>query len=211
MAAASALVALVDVSVIGDAAMAQLPARLSAGEAARYRRFARPERARQFLVGRVLLRQLAGQLLGLPPAAFEVTERPALAPLLRLAGGQGSVPFFSLSHSGPWVACAVSATTALGLDIEVIDPRRDTAALARHVFDGAACAALARLPPEAAVDGFYRLWSEKEARYKLGPCVGPCALASCIGLAHPGLAAVLCSATPLSFVPSMVLTTLDGM
>lgn len=205
MAPASARVALVDTSGLGAAQLAPWLDRLGAEEAARYRRFVRPERARQFLVGRVLLRQLAGCLLGVPAAAFVVTERPGQAPLLQLAGGQAGVPFFSLSHSGPWVACALSAETALGLDIEVIDPRRDTGALARHAFDAGECAALAVLAPEEAMDGFYRLWSGKEARYKLGPC----AFASCVSLAHPGLAAVLCSATPLTVAPSMVLTTLD--
>ncbi len=126
------------------------------GEALRHGRFLRRERQRQFLVGRLLLRQADGQLLGVAPHTLRLGERPGRAPHLALADATLAVPFFSLSHSGPWVACAVSADTALGLDIEMLDSARDLLALAEQAFGAASAAALAALPDLARVPHFYQ-------------------------------------------------------
>jgi 4'-phosphopantetheinyl transferase len=84
---------------------------------------------------------------------------------------KGVQPGFSIAHSGRWVACAVSAQTALGLDIEMKDGARDLNALAAQAFDSVEMSQWERLqglPGDQRVEGFYRLWSEKEARFKLG-------------------------------------------
>src|SRR5471032_2041460 len=166
---------LINTAAIGeDQVQAVLPL-LSVSEAARYRRFVRPQRQRQFLIGRVLLRRALCTVLDLPADALTVEEHVGHAPRVHLPAGVAP-PGFSISHSGDWVACAVSASTALGLDIELLDPARDIAA-------------------------FYRMWSSKEARYKLG--VGSDAAASCIALAHPALSIVVCSAQPLATAPAI--------
>src|SRR5476649_1476622 len=172
---------LINTAAIGeDQVQAVLPL-LSVSEAARYRRFVRPQRQRQFLIGRVLLRRALCTVLDLPAG---------VAP-----------PGFSISHSGDWVACAVSASTALGLDIELLDPARDIAALAEQSFDAIELAALGMEPESRRMAAFYRMWSSKEARYKLG--VGSDAAASCIALAHPALSIVVCSAQPLATAPAI--------
>ncbi|MET3132916.1 4'-phosphopantetheinyl transferase [Oxalobacteraceae bacterium GrIS 1.11] len=202
---ASVRVCLVDATRVREADLLALLARLGAAETARYRRFVRPQRQRQFLLGRILLRQAMGQLLGLPSEAFGLTERPGQAPLLTLADTAIPMPFFSLSHSGDWVACALGADCALGLDIEVLDPARDLLALARQAFGVDDAERLAALPGDSRLLAFYGLWSEQEARYKLGPCAAP----ACVKLAHPALSIVVCSARPLASPPSLILTTLD--
>lgn len=189
-----AAVWLVDGRDIGDDALAQFIAWLSPGEAQRYRQFVRPLRQRQFLIGRVLLRQALGKLLGAPAASVKLIEQPGNAPQLDWPDRSGVG--FSLSHSGPWVACAVSAETRLGLDIEVIDPARDLPALAEQAFDPDQNAWLNARPDASRVSDFYRLWSAKEARFKLNA-----PSAQCIALSHPQLSAVLCSAHSLSHVP----------
>lgn len=199
-----AAVWLTDGSGVSDAALDALRAWLSPGEAARYRRFLRPRRRRQFLIGRILLRRALGELLGVPAATVDLIERPGAVPQLMMPGPAQAMPGFSLSHSGDWVACAVSADTALGLDIEVIDANRDLAALAEQAFDAGQVAYLSKLDGAPRRQAFYRMWSEQEARYKLGECAAP----SCIALAHAGLSLVLCSAQPLSALPALVM---DGL
>ena len=201
---ASACIWLADAAGSTDKELASYHARLSVSEALRYRRFVRPRRQRQFLAGRMLLRQAAGALLGVPAGMLSLIERPGQAPALLLADASLAVPFFSLSHSGGWVACAVSADTPLGLDIEVLNPARDLLSLAGQAFDAGEIAWLSQLPGDERVAAFYRLWSGKEARYKLGQCAAP----SCISLPHESLSIVLCSALPLSAAPALVLATL---
>ena len=181
---------LTHVDDVGAAALRDYRAWLSAGEAARFERFARPARQRQFLLGRGLLRQALGELLASAPDAIHLHERRGLAP--RLDGPHAAQ--FSISHSGPWVACAVSADVALGLDIEIRNAKRDLAALAEAAFDSEAVDALAALAPAERVDDFYRRWCQQEALFKLGAHAAP----ACITVPHAELAIVVCGAQPLT-------------
>lgn len=208
-ATSSAQLFLVDSVNVDDAALAKSVAWLSAGEAARYRGFVRPHRQRQFLIGRTLLRMALARMLGCAPEALLFEQLAGRAPrLLKPAPGKdGTAPGFSISHSGQWVACAVSANTALGLDIEVPDPARDIEALAEHAFDDATRARWRAAAPEQRLALFYRLWSEREARIKLGQSPGDPA-PSCIVVPHAQLSVVLCSARPLAPAPEIELVAL---
>ncbi|MDX1966294.1 MAG: 4'-phosphopantetheinyl transferase superfamily protein [Planctomycetaceae bacterium] len=73
---------------------------------------------------------------------------------------------FNVSHSGDWGVIAVSWERTLGVDIESIDPNLDGAALASRFFSEHERAELLSLPPEDLQDGFYRLWTTKEAYIK---------------------------------------------
>ena len=191
---AHAAISLLDARSIDEALLAGYASWLSPAELARYRRFRRPQRQRQFLLGRALLRTLLGQAMDLPAVSIALEERAGQAPL-----AAAGAPWFSLSHSGHWIACAVSSGTALGLDIEVMDGRRDLPALARQAFGDTVADALAAMAHEDQVASFYRCWSEYEARYKLGGKDGEAA--SCVALAHAELSIVLCSAAPLAQRP----------
>lgn len=157
---------------------------LSPGEAARHASFTRPERRRQFLIGRVLARKALAAMSGTDAAGIVLEERPGLGPLV--AGRKASL---SISHSGPWVGCAVSADCAIGLDIETIDASRDIQALALHAFGEEECALLAARPAEHRVRDFYVMWSKQEASIKLGM-----PSEHFIEVAHPTLAIALCCA-----------------
>lgn len=166
---------------------------LSASEAVRCARFLRQQRQRQYLLGRVLARKAIGALLGVAPRAVVLEERSGQAPALTLpAAPQVS---FSIAHSGHWVACAVSAGTRLGLDIETLDTGRDLLALAEQAFPFEQFEALARMDPAGRVARFYALWCEQEARIKLGAEGG-----ACVALAHPEVAIALCSLHALDAV-----------
>lgn len=164
---------------------------LGASERVRLAGFVRRERRRQFVLGRALLRCALAPLLGALPANIALIERRGQAPLLDCPVPE--LPHFSLSHSGPWIACAVSSGAALGLDIERRDATRDIHALAAQAFDAEQQAMLARLPPAQRMEAFYQLWSSAEARYKLGAPAAHEAV-----LAHASLSIVLCSAQPLA-------------
>lgn len=189
-----ATVWLVDSRTVDDEKLLQHISWLNADELQRYQRFLRLERQRQFLTGRILLRFALGKLLGVAPASISLSERPGHAPLLNWPQ---SAPGYSISHSGPWVACAVSAHTSLGLDIELLDAERDLPALAEQAFDADVAALLGSKTGCDRVHAFYALWSEKEARYKLASTTGISSNGSCIGLPHADLSIVLCSAQPL--------------
>jgi 4'-phosphopantetheinyl transferase len=73
---------------------------------------------------------------------------------------------FNLSHSGDWLACAITAGTAVGLDIEYCDPDRDVLKLARRFFQTHEIAALQACNREEQTARFYDYWTLKEARVK---------------------------------------------
>lgn len=130
---------------------------LNAGERQRLQGFAHPRRAQVYLAGRWLLRE-ALQAWGAPPSC-EVD-----------AQGRSHVPgrpglWLSLSHSGPYLACAV-ADAAVGLDLECLQPRRDLLGLAALMSGPAQCQRLAGLQGDAQLQCFYRDWTLKEAWLK---------------------------------------------
>lgn len=186
-----------DAATLADEALAPFVHWLSCGEGERYRGFTRPLRRRQFLVGRVMLRQALGMLLGVPARRVSLLERPGAAP--QLAWPQAEGIGYSISHSGNWVACAASLDAALGLDIETIDPARDLLGLAEQAFDPDEQAGLRALPAADRARAFYALWCAREARFKLGRDAG-----DCIHLAHGGLAVALCSSRRLTPPPRLI-------
>ncbi|MCX7220050.1 MAG: 4'-phosphopantetheinyl transferase superfamily protein, partial [Burkholderiales bacterium] len=163
---ACATIWLLDGRKVSEAMLAASLAWLNADEQQRYARFIRPERQRQFLLGRWLLRRMLAESLALTPSQIVLHERPHNAPLLLLDTGL-PLPHFSLSHSGPWIACALSMQSALGLDIELLDGERDLAGLAEQIFDSSELASFKALPEAEKCLSFYQAWSSKEAHCKL--------------------------------------------
>jgi len=200
------LIWLADVNAMTDASLQRYLAWLTPGELARHGRFVRELRRRQFVAGRILLRMALAPLLRVQPQQVLLEERTGQAPRLLTPAPGGAAPGFSVSHSGSWVACAVG-THPVGLDIEVRDSSRDLSALARQAFDADEAARweqMQRWEAAARVEGFYRMWSEKEARFKLGLAVG----GHCVAVPHPELSMVVCSTAQPADVPQPVLVAL---
>jgi 4'-phosphopantetheinyl transferase len=188
---------LVDSAALPGAALEAGLRWLGEAERLRHARFVRAERSRQFVAGRVLLRMAIGALLGVAPRTVELLERPGNAPALAFPERPGLG--LSISHSGPWVACAASLEAPLGLDIERIDPARDLVALAEQAFGAEAAAQLAALDEAARLHAFYRQWCRYEAHIKLGL---DGAHDHCFEL--PGLALVLSSTRLLEVRPAVI-------
>lgn len=157
---------LIDAGALSGAALDAYAEWLGESERERSARFVRPERRRQFIVGRALLRHALGRLLDVAPRDIVLRERPGNAPALASPAVHGLG--FSISHSGPWVACAASTVCGLSLDIERIDERRDVLALAQQALGDDALAELQALEGKERVHAFYRMWCLHEAHVKLG-------------------------------------------
>jgi len=137
-------------------------ATLSADEVARARRFVFEADRHRFMAARAALRQLIGQRTGTPPAALRfATDRFGKPALATHDGLQ-----FNLSHSGATGVLAMSARTALGVDLEAVRPVPDAESLAAAYFAPAERAAIAACAPNTREIAFLRCWTRKEACLK---------------------------------------------
>jgi 4'-phosphopantetheinyl transferase len=194
---------LMDAGVLSGAALDGYAEWLGESERERCARFVRAQRRRQFIVGRALLRHALGRLLGVAPRSIVLRERPGNAPLLETPAPDGIG--FSISHSGPWVACAASTVGALGLDIERIDARRDVLALAEQALGPEALVELQALEGDERVHAFYRMWCLHEAGIKLGgPGAGEYVFE------QRGLAIALLCTVPLPVAPVPVVVAFNA-
>lgn len=132
-------------------------------ERARAARFVRPVDAAQHLLGRALVRRIAGALAGIPPTEVELLAEPSGKP--RIGHSHLEV---SISHSGGWVACAFSPSGRIGVDVEVAETGRPVAVaeLAPVVLAAGERAFLEALPEAARANAFLDLWRRKEAVLK---------------------------------------------
>jgi 4'-phosphopantetheinyl transferase len=167
---------------------------LSAAARRRADAMIRPARRQQFVLARALLRFIGLRHCGGDASALQIAERPDDAPVLKLA--TGVVPHFSLSHSWPWIACATSHASAVGLDVEVIDASRDAVALSEYVFTADEHQWL--LAQRDRTGAFYRLWTAREAKVKLASRLGGATFAMHLHYEHPidGLALTVASSAP---------------
>ncbi len=96
-----------------------------------------------------------------PDLQFVLKEhgKPALA-------GAAHALDFNLSHSGDWLACAVTAGTPVGVDLEFCDPKRVSMKVARRFFRKEEVAVLEACSGARRADQFYDFWTLKEAAVK---------------------------------------------
>ncbi len=136
---------------------------LDRNEIARRDIFAREEDRDRFTLGRAMLRAALGRALDRAAHAIsftlEVYGRPFLADEPEIG--------FSLSHSGDYIALAVSAIgPEVGVDVEAFDRSIDFVDIARSVLAIEEHARLTALPAAEREDYFLALWTLKEAHLK---------------------------------------------
>jgi 4'-phosphopantetheinyl transferase len=149
-------VAIVSVSAAEVDALRPL---LSADERRKVERYRFEADRRRSIVGRGTLRQLLGRRLGRDPRELAFVEGPQGKPALE----RGELEF-NVSHSGDRVAIAIAEGTAVGIDIEVEQPRMtDLAQLARRYF---APDEAAEVEKEEDAALFFTIWTAKEAVIK---------------------------------------------
>lgn len=141
---------------------ADAPECLSDDELARAQRFRFVTERRRFLNRRVRLRQGLARYLNCAPRVLRFGAnafgKPTLAnePSLR----------FSFSHSADLALLAVAREREVGVDVELQRPLPEARRMAQSFFAPDELAALASLPEDAFVPGFFECWSRKEAFVK---------------------------------------------
>lgn len=154
-----------------DAAIDGLHALLDPAEQARAAQFRFDRDRRRFVARRGRLRRLLSGYLDRPARDLTFEHNAFGKPALRDGGSLN----FNLSSSGGIGLCVVARGIAVGCDIERRDAALADPAVADRLFAPAERQALAALPPEQWVDGFFNCWTRKEAFVK--------ALGA--GLSHP--------------------------
>lgn len=119
-----------------------------------------PRRRAQFILGRVLLRHALLSGFG---ASADAWRLDASCGKPRMVGV--GAPEISLSHARHLVVCA-TAPFQIGLDVEACRTR-DFAALAEQICTPRELAHFLSLPIDERCVAFYRMWTLKEAVYKL--------------------------------------------
>jgi 4'-phosphopantetheinyl transferase len=142
---------------------------LSSCEKKRYLRFLRRERQRQFLLGRILLRQAISCATGLSLDRIAVIDKPGEAPEVIVPHVNTRKLSFSISHSQQRIICGVGTDCRLGVDVEFNDPRRDILNMSKMVFGSEDLRWLTKHKGRDVVAAFYLLWCSREAVLKLLP------------------------------------------
>lgn len=136
---------------------------LSQQEEARLSTMSAPRRRTQFIAGRWLARQCLAAQGGGRWQDYGLSAPDDGAPQLLAAPVSGAW-YFSLSHSGDWLACAVSSLP-VGVDVECSDRARDFPALNEWMHEPQALADMPADPREQQA-WFYAQWTLKEAWLK---------------------------------------------
>jgi 4'-phosphopantetheinyl transferase len=134
---------------------------LNKDECSRAERFHSPSHQRRFIAAHAMLRMILGNYLDVHPTAVEFTFNKYHKPsLLNHPDLQ-----FNMSHSDEMVVYAFTRTGTIGIDIEKFTDNNKLD-LASRFFSVAEIAALSALSHTAQIEGFYHLWSRKEAIIK---------------------------------------------
>ncbi|RKS07973.1 4'-phosphopantetheinyl transferase [Nocardiopsis sp. Huas11] len=161
-----------------DSALLRL---LDEGERTRNARFRRQADRDRHLLGRALARLALADLAGCPPEKVTFDLRCRSCEDKERAGARAgdeephgkphpSGPAqgleISVSHSGDWVALAVSEGPAVGIDVEGVSVTRDVEGLADYTLADVERQAWLRLPAVERAVAFFGYWARKEALLK---------------------------------------------
>lgn len=129
-----------------------------------------PRRRSQFIAGRWLARRCLAAQAGGHWQDYALSAPDDGAPQL-LAAPVPGVWYFSLSHSGDWLACAISPQP-VGVDVECSDRERDFQALNEWMHEPLALQDAPGNPWEQQA-WFYAQWTLKEAWLKQVTAANP--------------------------------------
>lgn len=138
---------------------------LTVQEQSRFEQIRYPRDKSAFASRRVQRRLLLASLLGAAPEELVFDHNAFGKPTLRQAGDLQ----FNCSSSGDVGLCIVSRGVDLGCDIERRDPLKASKAITERFFAPAERVALANLPANQWLEGFFNVWTGKEAFLK---CLG---------------------------------------
>jgi 4'-phosphopantetheinyl transferase len=121
-----------------------------------------------YIAAHVWLRRILGAALAARPSELVFTRdahgKPAVSSASRPASG-GTLDF-SLSHTADGIACALSSTCRVGVDIEQLAPISRLAAVASYALHPDEMHHLLTAPEHQQLPRFYRFWTAKESLLK---------------------------------------------
>ena len=146
-------------------ALSELGSLLSPAEQERADRFYFAADRERFVVAHGCLRVLLGRYLRETPRTLRFLDNPHGKPALEPSGDQAGLRF-NLSHSQGLVLYAVARGREVGVDVEQIRLVADFERIAEQFFSPAERKKLKMLRTECKLDGFFGLWTLKEAYVK---------------------------------------------
>ena len=137
---------------------------LSEEELCRLNRYVFERHKKQFLLGRMLVRNALSRYSNISPQYWRLTENQYGK--LFVESNQEKSLFFNLSHASDRLVLAVSRVDQLGVDIEASDKLRKIVKIAMRHFSNSEVEELVSLPDSQQLSRFYELWTLKEAYIK---------------------------------------------
>lgn len=138
---------------------------LTPEESARQQRFFSPKHRHQQLLTRALCRSVLSLYTGVDPADWRFEAGEFGKPDVVAPAGYAWLRF-NLSNTDGLVACAVTRDCELGVDVENMQRRGETVAIADRYFSASEAEALKALPESEQRERFFRYWTLKEAYIK---------------------------------------------
>jgi 4'-phosphopantetheinyl transferase len=135
---------------------------LSADESARARILPYQEK-RRFVSGRIILRNLLAEYLGVRPGKIKFKYGKNGKPIIAMASPQ---LHFNMAHNGDLALIAVAKKCFLGIDVEECRHSDDLIEVAKYFFSKNEVTALERCSGAERDTLFFRFWTAKEAYIK---------------------------------------------
>ena len=132
-------------------------------ERARAEAFRTPELREQYVAAHAMVRTVLSTYASVAPSGWRYAYGSKGRP--RLVDAPADLRF-SLSHSGPRAAVAVTVAREVGFDLEEVDPAKDPLGIADRFFTSAEAGALRACHASARSARFATLWTVKEAVLK---------------------------------------------
>ncbi|PSR19678.1 4-phosphopantetheinyl transferase [filamentous cyanobacterium CCP3] len=131
----------------------------------RYQQFRFPRHRHEYLVAHALLRNCLSRYGDRQPWAWRFSINAYGRPEIQVE--EGAPPLrFNLAHTEGLVACAVTRSADIGVDVERTTRKGDLVAIAASSLTSHELAVLDRLKGQAWRDRFFDLWTLKEAYVK---------------------------------------------
>lgn len=134
-------------------------------EIATSKRFLIKDRQRSYLLARTLVRTVLSKYVNISPRTWRFRTNESGKPEIDLPKMYRFLRF-SLTRTNGFMACAVAADRAIGIDAEAIDRVVEIDGIADRYFAPEEARALQTGPPELRQRRFFELWTLKEAYLK---------------------------------------------
>ena len=138
---------------------------LTESETIRYHRYFSDYHRKQFLLGRVLIRNILSKYAEIEPQDWKFEENRYGKPVI-VSSQQAKPLFFNLSHSSERLVLAIAVHIGIGVDIEFCNKPRRVVKIADRYFSPSELEELLALPEADQLKRFYDLWTLKEAYIK---------------------------------------------